>query len=85
MRFALAMVKVALVEVLQNYSFLVCEETEVMIFKLHTWSLWVILHNLRKQELSNLLHLSISQIPLKMDPVGLVGPLKPIQLKLAMR
>lgn len=30
MRFALAMIKLALVEVLQNYSFLVCEETEVI-------------------------------------------------------
>ncbi|XP_070768650.1 cytochrome P450 3A30-like [Enoplosus armatus] len=29
MRFALVMVKLALVEVLQNYSFLVCEETEI--------------------------------------------------------
>ncbi|KAM9769236.1 cytochrome P450 3A56-like [Menidia menidia] len=52
MRFALAMIKLALVEVLQNYSFSVCEETE---------------------------------IPLKMDPSGLVGPLKPIKLKLMMR
>ena len=33
MRFALVMVKLALVEVLQNYSFSVCEETEVNIFK----------------------------------------------------
>lgn len=30
MRFALAMVKLALVEVLQNYSFSVCKETEVI-------------------------------------------------------
>lgn len=36
MRFALVMVKLALVEVLQNYSFSVCEETEVNIFKRHT-------------------------------------------------
>uniref|UniRef100_A0A3Q3EKN4 unspecific monooxygenase n=1 Tax=Labrus bergylta TaxID=56723 RepID=A0A3Q3EKN4_9LABR len=52
MRFALLMVKLALVEVLQNYSFSVCDETE---------------------------------IPLKMDPEGLVGPLKPIKLKVVTR
>uniref|UniRef100_UPI0037E82D22 cytochrome P450 3A27-like isoform X2 n=1 Tax=Semicossyphus pulcher TaxID=241346 RepID=UPI0037E82D22 len=52
MRFALLMVKLALVEVLQNYSFSVCNETE---------------------------------IPLKMDPEGLVGPLKPIKLKVVTR
>nr|XP_046234586.1 cytochrome P450 3A27-like [Scatophagus argus] len=52
MRFALVLVKLALVEVLQNYSFSVCEETE---------------------------------IPLKMDPTGLVGPLNPIKLKLVAR
>uniref|UniRef100_A0AAQ4QQT7 unspecific monooxygenase n=1 Tax=Gasterosteus aculeatus aculeatus TaxID=481459 RepID=A0AAQ4QQT7_GASAC len=48
MRFALVLVKLALVEVLQNYSFSVCGETE---------------------------------IPLTMDPGGLVGPLNPIKLK----
>ncbi|XP_074485762.1 cytochrome P450 3A30-like [Sebastes fasciatus] len=52
MRFALMMVKLALVEVLQNYSFSVCEETE---------------------------------IPLTMSPEGLVGPLKPIKLKIVTR
>uniref|UniRef100_A0A8P4JYK4 unspecific monooxygenase n=1 Tax=Dicentrarchus labrax TaxID=13489 RepID=A0A8P4JYK4_DICLA len=52
MRFALVMVKLALVEVLQNYSFSVCAETE---------------------------------IPLKMDAEGLVGPLNPIKLKLVTR
>ncbi|XP_033478797.1 cytochrome P450 3A30-like [Epinephelus lanceolatus] len=52
MRFALMMVKLALVEVLQNYSFSICEETE---------------------------------IPLRMDPKGLVGPLNPIKLKLETR
>nr|QQL94722.1 cytochrome P450 3a40 [Lateolabrax maculatus] len=52
MRFALVTVKLALVEVLQNYSFSVCEETE---------------------------------IPLTMDPEGLVGPLKPIKLKVVTR
>nr|XP_019964488.1 PREDICTED: cytochrome P450 3A27-like [Paralichthys olivaceus] len=52
MRFAMLMVKLALVEVLQNYSFSVCEETE---------------------------------IPLQMDPQGLVGPLNPIKLKLVSR
>ncbi|XP_076585155.1 cytochrome P450 3A27-like [Chaetodon auriga] len=52
MRFALVMIKLALVEVLQKCSFSVCEETE---------------------------------IPLKMDPAGLVGPLKPIKLKLVTR
>ncbi|XP_076003832.1 cytochrome P450 3A56-like [Genypterus blacodes] len=52
MRFAVVMVKVALVEVLQNYSFSVCEETE---------------------------------IPLEMDHLGLVGPLRPIKLKLVTR
>ncbi|XP_035516593.1 cytochrome P450 3A30-like [Morone saxatilis] len=52
MRFAVVMVKLALVEVLQNYSFSVCEETE---------------------------------IPLKMDAQGLVGPLNPIKLKLVTR
>lgn len=31
MRFALVMIKLALVEVLQSYSFLVCEETEVTL------------------------------------------------------
>lgn len=36
MRFALVTVKLALVEVLQNYSFSVCEETEVIILKLPT-------------------------------------------------
>ncbi|KAM7394531.1 hypothetical protein PAMP_021328 [Pampus punctatissimus] len=51
-RFALVMVKVALVEVLQHYSFLVCEETE---------------------------------IPLQMDPKGLLGPLRPIKLKVVTR
>uniref|UniRef100_A0A3Q2DF87 unspecific monooxygenase n=1 Tax=Cyprinodon variegatus TaxID=28743 RepID=A0A3Q2DF87_CYPVA len=51
-RFALVMIKLALVKVLQTYSFLVCEETE---------------------------------IPLKMHPEGLVGPLKPIKLKLKKR
>uniref|UniRef100_A0A671U5U3 Cytochrome P450, family 3, subfamily A, polypeptide 65 n=1 Tax=Sparus aurata TaxID=8175 RepID=A0A671U5U3_SPAAU len=52
MRFALVMLKLALVEVLQNYSFSVCEETE---------------------------------IPLTMDPEGLVGPKNPIKLKLVTR
>ncbi|KAF7663312.1 hypothetical protein LDENG_00213650 [Lucifuga dentata] len=52
MRFAVVMIKLALVEVLQNYSFSVCEETE---------------------------------IPLEMDHVGLVGPLRPIKLKLLTR
>ncbi|KAL3066707.1 hypothetical protein OYC64_016617 [Pagothenia borchgrevinki] len=52
MRFALVLIKLAMVEVLQNYSFSVCEETE---------------------------------IPLIMDPDGLVGPLKPIKLKLVTR
>lgn len=31
------MIKLALVEVLQNYSFSVCKETEVIIFKLYTY------------------------------------------------
>ncbi|XP_056227534.1 cytochrome P450 3A27-like [Seriola aureovittata] len=52
MRFALVMAKLALVEVLQNYSFSVCKETE---------------------------------IPLQMDPEGLLGPLRPIKLKLEKR
>uniref|UniRef100_A0A667WFX6 unspecific monooxygenase n=1 Tax=Myripristis murdjan TaxID=586833 RepID=A0A667WFX6_9TELE len=52
MRFALVMVKLALVEVLQNYSFSICKETE---------------------------------IPLEMDPTGLLGPLRPIKLKLVAR
>ncbi|XP_053272782.1 cytochrome P450 3A56 [Pleuronectes platessa] len=52
MRFAKIIVKLALVEILQNYSFSVCEETE---------------------------------IPLQMDPQGLLGPLKPIKLKLVPR
>ncbi|XP_042340510.1 cytochrome P450 3A19-like [Plectropomus leopardus] len=52
MRFAQAMVKLALVEVLQYYSFSVCAETE---------------------------------IPLELDPAGLVGPLKPIKLRLETR
>ncbi|XP_070684060.1 cytochrome P450 3A30-like [Pempheris klunzingeri] len=52
MRFALVMIKLALVEMLQNYSFSVCKETE---------------------------------IPLTMDPEGLVGPLKPIKLKVVTR
>ncbi|KAK1885801.1 Cytochrome P450 3A27 [Dissostichus eleginoides] len=52
MRFALVLIKLAMVEVLQNYSFSVCKETE---------------------------------IPLIMDPEGLVGPLKPIKLKLVTR
>ncbi|XP_071379180.1 cytochrome P450 3A30-like [Centroberyx affinis] len=52
MRFALVMVKLALVEILQNYSFSVCKETE---------------------------------IPLRMNPAGLVGPLEPIKLKLVTR
>ncbi|XP_068444749.1 cytochrome P450 3A27-like [Clinocottus analis] len=52
MRFALMMVKLALVEMLQNFSFSVCAETE---------------------------------IPLKMNPKGLVGPLNPIKLKLETR
>ncbi|XP_040043618.2 cytochrome P450 3A27 isoform X1 [Gasterosteus aculeatus] len=52
MRFALVLVKLALVEVLQNYSFSVCGETE---------------------------------IPLTMDPGGLVGPLNPIKLKVTTR
>uniref|UniRef100_A0A3Q2QMR1 unspecific monooxygenase n=1 Tax=Fundulus heteroclitus TaxID=8078 RepID=A0A3Q2QMR1_FUNHE len=51
-RFAMALIKLALVKVLQNYSFLVCEETE---------------------------------IPLKMNPEGLVGPQRPIKLKLQKR
>ena len=34
MRFAKIIVKLALVEILQNYSFSVCKETEVIIFKL---------------------------------------------------
>ncbi|XP_034544191.1 cytochrome P450 3A27-like isoform X2 [Notolabrus celidotus] len=51
-RFALLMIKLALVEVLQKYSFSVCDETE---------------------------------IPLKMDPEGLLGPLKPIKLKVVTR
>lgn len=49
MRFALVIIKLALVEVLQNYSFSVCKETE---------------------------------IPLEMDYAGLVGPRRPIKLKL---
>uniref|UniRef100_A0A096M9L1 unspecific monooxygenase n=2 Tax=Poecilia formosa TaxID=48698 RepID=A0A096M9L1_POEFO len=52
MRFALVMIKLALVKVLQNYSFLVCDETE---------------------------------IPLRMHPEGLMGPLQPIKLKLQKR
>ncbi|XP_036968076.1 cytochrome P450 3A30-like isoform X1 [Acanthopagrus latus] len=52
MRFGLVMVKLALVEVLQSYSFSVCEETE---------------------------------IPLTMDPEGMVGPKNPIKLKLVTR
>ncbi|XP_032418625.1 cytochrome P450 3A40-like isoform X1 [Xiphophorus hellerii] len=52
MRFALVMIKLALVKVLQNYSFLVCDETE---------------------------------IPLRMHPEGLMGPLEPIKLKLQKR
>lgn len=52
MRFAMVMIKLALVKVLQNYSFMVCEETE---------------------------------IPLRMHPEGLVGPLHPIKLKLQKR
>ncbi|KAM4603326.1 cytochrome P450 3A27-like [Polymixia lowei] len=52
MRFALVMVKLALVEVLQNYSFSICNETE---------------------------------IPLEMDPEGMIGPLRPIKLKLVPR
>ncbi|XP_035985610.1 cytochrome P450 3A56-like [Fundulus heteroclitus] len=51
-RFAMALIKLALVKVLQNYSFLVCEETE---------------------------------IPLKMNPEGLVGPQRPIKLQLQKR
>lgn len=39
MRFAVVMVKLALVEVLQNYSFSVCKETEVVIYLLLTRSL----------------------------------------------
>ncbi|XP_071361482.1 cytochrome P450 3A40-like [Trachinotus anak] len=52
MRLALVMVKLALVEVLQSYSFSVCKETE---------------------------------IPLQMSPEGLLGPLRPIKLKLVAR
>ncbi|XP_061575638.1 cytochrome P450 3A30-like [Cololabis saira] len=52
MRLALVVIKLALVEVLQEYSFLACDETE---------------------------------IPLTMDPLGLVGPLRPIKLKLVAR
>ncbi|XP_062420197.1 cytochrome P450 3A30-like isoform X2 [Pungitius pungitius] len=52
MRFALVLVKLALVEVLQHYSFSVCAETE---------------------------------IPLTMEPAGLIGPLKPIKLKVTTR
>lgn len=37
MRMALVMVKLALVEVLQKYSFLVCEETEVRILAEVIW------------------------------------------------
>ncbi|XP_035491934.2 cytochrome P450 3A40-like isoform X2 [Scophthalmus maximus] len=52
MRFALVILKLGLVEVLQNYSFSICEETE---------------------------------IPLQMSPSGLLGPLRPIKLKLVTR
>ncbi|XP_053193453.1 cytochrome P450 3A27-like [Scomber japonicus] len=52
MRLALVLVKLALVEVLQRYSFSVCKETE---------------------------------IPLQMDPQGLLGPLRPIKLKVVTR
>ncbi|KAM9314863.1 cytochrome P450 3A30-like [Pholidichthys leucotaenia] len=52
MRFALLVVKLALVEVLQRYSFLVCPETEY---------------------------------PLQMDYSGLLGPIRPIKLKLTTR
>ncbi|XP_069022735.1 cytochrome P450 3A30-like [Embiotoca jacksoni] len=52
MRLALVMIKLVLVEVLQNCSFSVCEETEV---------------------------------PLTMDPQGLMGSLRPIKLKLVKR
>ncbi|XP_053708973.1 cytochrome P450 3A40-like [Synchiropus splendidus] len=52
MRLALIMVKLVLVEVLQNFSFSVCAETE---------------------------------IPLEMDPQGLVGPLRPIKLRVEPR
>ncbi|XP_041838220.1 cytochrome P450 3A30-like [Melanotaenia boesemani] len=52
MRFAQLMIKLAVVEVLQNYSFSVCEETE---------------------------------IPLKMDPASLLGPLNPVKLRVSMR
>ncbi|XP_056135588.1 cytochrome P450 3A40-like isoform X2 [Lampris incognitus] len=52
MRFVLVMMKLVLVEVLQNYSFSVCKETE---------------------------------IPLEFDGTGLVGPVRPIKLKLVPR
>lgn len=80
MRFALVMVKLALVEVLQNYIFSVCEETEVILCKWHGSCLCFYV---MKHLPSNIL--SIPQIPLQMDATGLVGPLRPIKLKLVTR
>ena len=39
----------------------------------------------RQQEVPDVVNLPIPQIPLQMDPQGLLGPLKPIKLKLVPR
>lgn len=83
MRMALVMVKLALVEVLQKYSFLVCEETEVRILAEVIW--WSFHGDLQLthppwENMSVCL-----QIPFEMDPAFTVGPINPIKLRVVRR
>ena len=87
MRFALVIVKLALVEVLQNYSFSVCKETEVIIFQLRALFVFPesLLCHLYEERVSNSVYLSTPQFPLAMHPSSIVTALNPIKLKLETR
>lgn len=82
MRLSLVMVKLALVEVLQKYRFLVCEETEVRTL---TDVIWLPFHDDFHFKSPSLLKYFRLQIPLEMDPYGVVGPINPIKLRVAKR
>ena len=45
----------------------------------------MVLYNLYSEKVSDLVNLFIPQIPLTMDPEGMVGPKNPIKLKLVTR
>lgn len=85
MRFALAMTKLALVKVLQNYTFIVCEETEVILDFFFFFKKWQTSYCKSKNKTYLNSCLLNRKIDLRMDPEGFVGPLHPIKLKLQKR